>query len=100
MNDTEFDNLLRTTRDFTPLSPSFRQRVWERIAIAEADSSSKIVKFPTRLSTCTRPWGAAAGIAAMVTLGTWLGVTTAPEAKDAKVAYAESISPFAHAHGP
>lgn len=99
MNDTEFDHLLRTTRDFVPLSPSFRQGVWERLATAEAGCSSEIVRFPKRLTTCTRPWGAAASIAAMVTLGLWLGATTAPEAKDAKVAYAESISPFAHAYG-
>ncbi len=96
MNNAEFDDLLRTTRDDVPLSPNFNQEVWQRIEIAEADRSPKIVRFPPVLDVIARPWGAIAGIAAMVTLGLWLGAATGPEARDPKLAYAQAISPFAH----
>jgi len=99
MKDIEFDDLLRTTRDDVPLSPHFHQEVWQRIEIAEADRSPEIVRFPPVLDVIARPWSAIAGIAAMVTLGLWLGAATVPEARDAKLAYAQSISPFAHSFG-
>ena len=99
MNDPEFDQLLRATKN-TPLwSPSFHQEVWLRIENAETESLPEIAKFPPIISAFERPWGAVAGIAAMVTLGLWLGATTAPETEDPQVAYAESISPFAHTRG-
>jgi hypothetical protein len=96
MNDSEFDSLLRATRDDTPLPPLFSQEVWQRIYNAEAECPPEIIKFPSMLNALARPWSAVAGIAAMVMAGLWLGAVTVPEAKDAKLAYAESISPFAH----
>ena len=36
----------------------------------------------------------------MVALGLWLGAATSPPAKDAKLVYAESISPFSTAKHP
>ena len=96
MNDSEFDDLLRKTRNPVLLPPSFRQGVWHRIENADAECPPEVVKFQPIVVAFTRPWGAVAGIAAMVTLGLWLGATTAPEARDAKITYAESISPFAH----
>jgi len=99
MKDFEFDDLLRTTRDDVPLSPLFHQEVWQRIENAEADRSPEIVGFPPVINAIARPWNAIAGIAAMVTLGLWLGAATVPEVKDAKLAYAQSISPFAHSNG-
>ncbi|MES2437505.1 MAG: hypothetical protein V4584_00470 [Verrucomicrobiota bacterium] len=98
MNDSDFDNLLKSAKADVPLRDSFKQEVWQRIENLETDSSPEIVRFKPIMATITRPWSAVAGIAAMVTLGLWLGATTAPDAKDAKVAYAESISPFAQAH--
>ncbi len=98
MNDSEFDDLLRRTRDPVHLPPSFQQGVWHRIESADADHTPEEVKFQPVVAALTRPWSAVAGIAAMVTLGLWLGATTAPEARDAKTAYAESISPFAQGH--
>ena len=99
MKDSEFDDLLRTTRDDVPLSPLFKQEVWQRIEDEEADRPPGMVGFPPVMDAIARPWGAIAGIAAMVTLGLWLGATTAPEAKDAKLTYAQSISPFGHSNG-
>ena len=98
MNDSELDDLLRTTREPTLLSPSFRQDVWNRIENMASDSPPEIVKFQPVVVAFARPWGAVAGIAAMVTLGLWLGATRVPDVGDAKLAYAESISPFAQAH--
>ncbi len=99
MNDSEFDQLLRMIVDDHPLPALFNQEVWQRIGSVEADGSSGITRFPPIISTIARPWGAVAGIAAMVTLGLWLGAATAPDSKDAQLVYAESISPFAQAHG-
>ncbi|MEO5715863.1 MAG: hypothetical protein ABIT37_20455 [Luteolibacter sp.] len=98
MKDSEFDDLLRTTRDDVPLPLLFHQEVWQRIENAEADRSPEIVRFPPVMAAIARPWGAVAGVAAMVTLGLWLGAATVPEGKDAKLAYAQSISPFAHSN--
>ncbi len=98
MNDSEFDDLLRATRDDVPLSPDFHHQVWQRIESADAVCSPEVARFPPLLAAMTRPWGAIGGIAAMVTLGLWLGSTTGPDAVDAKAAYAESISPFAQSH--
>ncbi|MEO8614138.1 MAG: hypothetical protein ABI600_03275 [Luteolibacter sp.] len=98
MNDSEFDDLLRMSRDPVLLPPSFQQGVWSRIESADLDDPQEIVKFQPVVVALTRPWSAVASIAAMVTLGLWVGAATAPEARDAKVAYAESISPFAQEH--
>ena len=95
MNDSEFDSLLRTTRDDVPLSSRFPHDVWQRIESAEHDSSPQIATFRSVVAALVRPWNAAAGIAAMVAVGLWLGAATAPDAKDLQMAYAESISPFA-----
>ncbi len=96
MNDSEFDELLRQTRDPAHLPPSFQQGVWHRIESADATCPPEVVKFQPVVAALTRPWSAVASIAAMVTLGLWLGAATAPETSNTKTAYAESISPFAH----
>jgi len=96
MNDSEFDDLLRTARGEGSLPASFRQGVWHRIESATADSPRGLAWLQGLLAVLARPWGATAGVAATVAAGLWLGAATAPEAKDAKVAYAESISPFFH----
>ncbi len=98
MNDSEFDDLLRTARDERPLPASFRQAVWHRIESAAPVSPRGLAWFQNLLGVLVRPWGAAVGVAATVAAGLWLGAVTLPEAKDAKVAYAESISPFVHAN--
>jgi hypothetical protein len=97
MNDSEFDDLLRTAKGEVPLPGSFRQGVWHRIESTAAESPRGLAWFQELVAVLVRPWGAAAGVAATVAAGLWLGAASIPEAKDAKVAYAESISPFAHA---
>jgi hypothetical protein len=99
MNDQEFDDLLRTATDPVPLPPSFQQEVWRRIeSRADADAPRGITWVRAGLACRANPWWAAAGMAATVTLGAWLGAVTAPQAKDSKLVYAESISPFASTH--
>ena len=96
MNDSEFDDLLRTARGTDPLPPSFRQGVWHRIECAGQASTGLAAWLESVASRLARPWAAVAAVTATVTFGLWLGFVSAPEPKDAKVAYAESISPFAH----
>ncbi len=97
MNDSEFDDLLRTARGKVPLPGSFRQGVWHRIERTAAESPRGLAWFQGLVAVFARPWGAATGLAATVAVGLWLGAVSIPEPKDAKVAYAESISPFVHA---
>ena len=97
MNDSEFDDLLRKARGDVPLPGSFRQGVWHRIESTAAESPYGLGWLQNLLAVFVRPWGAVAGVAATVTAGLWLGAASIPEAKEAKLAYAESISPFAHA---
>jgi hypothetical protein len=98
MNDSEFDDLLRTARSSEPLPPSFRHGVWHRIECAGTGRSSAGLAawLESVASTLARPWAAAAAVAVTVTTGLWFGLASAPGPRDAKVAYAESISPFAH----
>jgi hypothetical protein len=98
MNDSKFDDLLRTAKGHVPLPGSFRQGVWHRIESTAADVSPVHLWLRSLVAAFIRPWGAAAGVFATVAAGIWLGSVSIPEAKDAKVAYAESISPFAHAY--
>jgi hypothetical protein len=99
MNDREFDDLLKTASAPVSLPASFNQDVWSRIESRAADDDLPVIaRFQPRLTNLPGPWGAALGVAAMVALGLWLGAATVPQAKDAKHAYAESISPFATPH--
>ena len=97
MNDSQFDDLLRTARAEVPLPSSFRQGVWRRIESAVPEPRRGLDWLHPLMAAFLRPWGAAAGMAATVAAGIWLGAASIPEAKDAKAVYAESISPFAHA---
>jgi hypothetical protein len=99
MNDQEFDDLLRSATDPVPLPPSFQQEVWHRLENRlNAVVPPRGAWLQPGLARHANPWWAAAGIAAMVAVGAWLGAVTAPQAKDAKLVYAESISPFASTH--
>jgi hypothetical protein len=98
MNDSEFDELLKSARGSSPLPASFRQGVWSRIESADTELPREATWFQSVIGALLRPWGAATAMAATVVAGIWLGAASVPETRDAKVAYAESISPFAHAH--
>lgn len=101
MNDREFDDLLRTASTPLALPAPFRREVWQRIeSSAAADFPAWMTRFHLGSSGVASGWAAAVGIAAMVALGLWLGAATTPQAKDAKLVYAESISPFSSTHHP
>ncbi len=89
MNDSEFDDLLKTAGANVPLPQSFNQGVWHRIE-SRASAAPPIASFPGY------PWLAGLGVAATIVMGLWLGALSTSRPKDVKIAYAESISPFAH----
>jgi hypothetical protein len=97
MNDSEFDDMLRTARDEGSLPGSFRQGVWHRIESTAAETPPGLGWFEGLMAVFVRPWGAVSAVAAAVAAGLWLGAASIPEARDDKLAYAESISPFARA---
>lgn len=96
MNDSEFDDFLKSARTDEPLPGSFKSGVWHRIESEALEAPPVVIGFQAFAASLARPWGAVAGIAATVALGLWLGIATAPEPRDGKVAYATSITPFAH----
>jgi hypothetical protein len=98
MKTFDFDNLLRTARDEVPVPASFKQDVWDRIASSKSELSQGVIWFQAFAAGLARPWGAAVGIAATVTLGLWLGSSGISNSKNSEVAYAMSISPFSQAH--
>lgn len=92
MNDTEFDDMLRKARGNVPVPDSFRSDVWNRIA--SEGQRSPMLWFRSLVDGFVRPWSAVCGVTATVAIGLLLGGLSAPRASDAKMAYAESISPF------
>ncbi len=78
------------------MPPSFRHAVWQRIEHADQGPAGLAAWLEFLAARLARPWAAASVVAVTVSTGLWFGVATAPEPKDAKTAYAESISPFAH----
>ena len=97
MNDSDFDDFLRTARADLLLPDSFKQKVWHRIESVEIESPRVVVWFNAFAAGLVRPWGAASGIAATVALGLWLGSVSISDTQSTKVAYEKSISPFSHA---
>ena len=98
MNDSDFDDFLRTARADLPLPDSFNQEVWRRIEGVEMKSPRVVVWFHDFAAGLARPWGAATGIAATVALGLWLGSVSISDPQNPKAAYEKSISPFSHAN--
>lgn len=94
MKDFDFDDFLRTAKAEVPLPDSFQQEVWDRLGSKQTELPAGVVWFRALTAGLTRPWGAATGIAATVTLGLWLGSTGFRDSKSSEVAYAMSISPF------
>lgn len=98
MNDSDFDDFLKTARADLRMPDSFKQEVWHRIESAENQSPRVGVWFQAFAAGLARPWGAATGIAATVTLGLWLGSAGIRNSKNSEAAYAMSISPFSQGH--
>lgn len=97
MNDTEFDDMLRKARGDVPVPGSFRGDVWNRIAAEEPSAS--FAWFRSLVDGFVRPWNVVCGVTATITLGLFLGGLSAPRPADAKMVYAESISPFLQSAG-
>jgi hypothetical protein len=97
MNDSDFDDLLRSARGESSLPKSFRQEVWRRVE-NDAAATGTIPLWYRIFTSVAKPWGAATGLAATVALGLWLGTITASKEEPSPTAYAYSISPFAQTH--
>jgi hypothetical protein len=94
MNDSEFDDLLRSARGEIPLPPSFRSGVWHRIDNGRRRATSR---WNPLWEGLLRSRGGVGAVAVMAMLGAWLGAINAPAGEaSGKVAYVESISPFTH----
>ena len=102
MNDGDFDQFLREAEPELPIPGGFRSEVWSRIAQAEAASVKNRwqVLLSHLLASFVRPLPATATIAATILLGGWLGSASVPPPADAKLSYAETISPFLNAGTP
>ena len=100
MNDSELDQLLKDTHATVPLPADFQRDVWFRIEAAEANgwkprASRALEKF---LGFFALPPVAAATCTAMVLAGAWLGLNAGKPGPVGEIAYAQSVSPFAHNH--
>lgn len=100
MNDSELDQLLQATSANVPLPTGFQREVWSRIETADADAlKPRISRFIERfLGYFALPPVAVATCTAMVLAGAWFGLQSKDAAPVDKLAYIESISPFAHTH--
>ena len=100
MNDSELDQLLKDTHATVPLPADFQRDVWFRIEAAEANgwkprasrALERLLGFfalpPVAVATCT----------AMVAVGAWFGLQPQGSSQPSEIAYAQSVSPFAHNH--
>jgi hypothetical protein len=99
-DDGAFDEMLRSTKVEVPLPGAFQAEVWRRIAVHE--DSAPLVRLTLALkpvlSLFNRPLAASASVLLTVLVGLWLGSLEAHPARDGKLDYVESISPFAQSH--
>ncbi len=100
MNDSELDEMLRSARPGPALDPNFKSQVWRRIEFSSTETFSFTDWLEKFLTPLTQPVFAAAAVFSMTVLGFGLGAVMRPQAQDYKVAYIQSVSPFASSHGP
>lgn len=97
MNDSDFDQMLRSARGPSPLPANFRSEVWRKIQ-AEA---ATVPQWQRWLESCLelllRPPVAAAGVLATILLGATLGMSGKPDPVEAENHYIRSVSPFVQA---
>jgi hypothetical protein len=98
MNDSELDELLRSADQQVPVPESFRHKVWYRIESASLNERKPLAWLDTLFSTLARPVGAVAAVTTVGLLGLWMGAAGVSGGGDSKLAYVESVSPFASAH--
>jgi hypothetical protein len=99
--DSGFDELLRSAEVKVPLPGAFQAEVWRRIAVAQETSLrgrwERILE--AIFGTLARPVTASVMVLGMVSAGLWFGSLGTEPVRDAKLAYIQSVSPFAHQHG-
>lgn len=100
MNDLELDQLLKETDSFGIPPASFQRDVWIRIKATESSGwKPRAIRHLERFfGVFALPPVAVATCTAMIALGVWIGIESADSKADGKVAYVESISPFAQTH--
>lgn len=100
MNDSEFDDLLRSVKVEVPLPSAFQAEAWRRIEAAESDSIAVRLRrwIEAAFGVLVRPMAASMAVMLMVSAGLWLGAKEPSTIRDSKIAYVQSVSPFAQAH--
>jgi hypothetical protein len=101
MSGEGFDELLRSAEVKVPLPGTFHADVWRRIAAAQETSFKGRWEriFELIFGNLANPVTASTVVLGMVSLGLWFGSVGTQPAQDAKLAYVQSVSPFAHSHG-
>jgi hypothetical protein len=100
MNDFELDQLLESAQTTVTPHAGFQREVWLRIEAAEA----KVWKPRLNLITerffdwLALPPVALATCSVMLAAGIWTGLEAGNTAPQGKMAYIQSISPFAQTH--
>lgn len=99
--DSGFDELLRSAEVTVPLPGAFQAEVWRRIAVAQETSFKARLErvLENVFGTLTRPVTASVMVLGMISAGLWFGSLGTEPVRDAKLAYVQSVSPFAHQHG-
>lgn len=100
MNDLELDQLLKETNISDLPDASFQRDVWFRIEAAESNGwKPRVNRILERfLGVFALPPVAVATCTAMIAVGAWFGLEAGNSSPAGKVAYVQSISPFAQTH--
>lgn len=100
-DDSRFDELLRSAEVKVPLPGAFQAEVWRRVAVAQESTlkarCSRVLD--SLFGFIAQPVAASAMVLMMVSAGLWFGAQGASPVRDPKLAYVQSVSPFAHQHG-
>ena len=100
MNDHELDQLLRATSAPLDAPAGFQREVWSRIEAEETSGLRDGLRqlLERTLAFFAQPKIAVATCAAMVVIGTWLGMQSPQAQATGELAYVQAVSPFAHTH--
>jgi hypothetical protein len=100
LDDGAFDDLLRSAEVEVPLPGAFQFEVWRRIAVAqESTPMARLARIVDPIfGLLSRPLATTASVVLMISAGLWLGSLGVHPARDGKLAYVESVSPFAQSH--
>jgi hypothetical protein len=98
--DADFDAVLRSAKIEIPLHASFQTEVWGRIAAArDATFAARFARWVEIFShLLERPLAATTALLMMTAGGAWLGSRAVEPEPSGKLAYVQSVSPFAHPH--